>query len=174
MWQHCAIQLTNAVQYVVEFAKHIPGFRMLSQNDQIALLKTGELTCLHKNRDLHLSSLLPSSNWSHVTSLRLHGGSSGPDESLLQHGEQHCLLWWEICWSWSLQIFGWLFHRTLLLAWRNGAFGTTYKQSICGFLSSSMCWFNHSGVWLRSRHVCSRAHWASDRSLQCSGADQHR
>lgn len=42
MWQHCAIRLTDAVQYVVEFAKHIPGFRMLSQNDQIALLKTGE------------------------------------------------------------------------------------------------------------------------------------
>lgn len=45
MWQHCAIRLTDAVQYVVEFAKHIPGFRMLSQNDQIALLKTGEVTC---------------------------------------------------------------------------------------------------------------------------------
>lgn len=44
MWQHCAIRLTDAVQYVVEFAKHIPGFRMLTQNDQIALLKTGEFT----------------------------------------------------------------------------------------------------------------------------------
>ncbi|XP_029360282.1 nuclear receptor ROR-alpha A isoform X2 [Echeneis naucrates] len=43
MWQHCAIQLTDAVQYVVEFAKRIPGFRMLSQNDQIALLKTGSM-----------------------------------------------------------------------------------------------------------------------------------
>ncbi|XP_063736289.1 nuclear receptor ROR-alpha B isoform X2 [Eleginops maclovinus] len=43
MWQHCAIRLTDAVQYVVEFAKHIPGFRMLSQNDQIALLKTGSM-----------------------------------------------------------------------------------------------------------------------------------
>ncbi|XP_054869807.1 nuclear receptor ROR-alpha B isoform X2 [Amphiprion ocellaris] len=43
MWQHCAIRLTEAVQYVVEFAKHIPGFRMLSQNDQIALLKTGSM-----------------------------------------------------------------------------------------------------------------------------------
>lgn len=46
MWQHCAIRLTDAVQYVVEFAKHIPGFRMLSQNDQIALLKTGEFTLM--------------------------------------------------------------------------------------------------------------------------------
>ncbi|XP_077432468.1 nuclear receptor ROR-alpha A isoform X2 [Vanacampus margaritifer] len=43
MWQHCAIRLTDAVQYVVEFAKHIPGFRLLSQNDQIALLKTGSM-----------------------------------------------------------------------------------------------------------------------------------
>lgn len=43
MWQHCAIRLTEAVQYVVEFAKHVPGFRVLSQNDQIALLKTGSM-----------------------------------------------------------------------------------------------------------------------------------
>ncbi|XP_061632076.1 nuclear receptor ROR-alpha isoform X5 [Phyllopteryx taeniolatus] len=43
MWQHCAVRLTDAVQYVVEFAKHIPGFRLLSQNDQIALLKTGSM-----------------------------------------------------------------------------------------------------------------------------------
>lgn len=43
MWQHCAIRLTEAVQYVVEFAKHIPGFRLLSQNDQIALLKAGSM-----------------------------------------------------------------------------------------------------------------------------------
>ncbi|XP_061838512.1 nuclear receptor ROR-alpha B-like isoform X2 [Nerophis lumbriciformis] len=43
MWQHCAVRLTDAVQFVVEFAKHIPGFRLLSQNDQIALLKTGSM-----------------------------------------------------------------------------------------------------------------------------------
>ncbi|KAM9722624.1 nuclear receptor ROR-alpha A isoform 1-T1 [Menidia menidia] len=43
MWQHCAIRLTDAVQYVVEFAKHIPGFRVLNQNDQIALLKAGSM-----------------------------------------------------------------------------------------------------------------------------------
>ncbi|TSK34834.1 Phosphatidylinositol 4-phosphate 5-kinase type-1 alpha [Bagarius yarrelli] len=43
MWQHCAIRLTDAVQYVVEFAKRIPGFRHLGQNDQIALLKSGSM-----------------------------------------------------------------------------------------------------------------------------------
>ncbi len=43
MWQHCAVRLTDAVQYVVEFAKRIPGFRQLCQNDQIALLKSGEI-----------------------------------------------------------------------------------------------------------------------------------
>ncbi|XP_051575480.1 nuclear receptor ROR-alpha-like isoform X4 [Myxocyprinus asiaticus] len=43
MWQHCAVQLTDAVQYVVEFAKRIPGFRQLCQNDQIALLKSGSM-----------------------------------------------------------------------------------------------------------------------------------
>ncbi|RXM92577.1 Nuclear receptor ROR-beta [Acipenser ruthenus] len=39
MWQHCAHQLTNAIQYVVEFAKRITGFMELCQNDQIILLK---------------------------------------------------------------------------------------------------------------------------------------
>ncbi|KAF5907706.1 nuclear receptor ROR-alpha-like, partial [Clarias magur] len=43
MWQHCAVRLTDAVQYVVEFAKRIPGFRQLGQNDQIALLKCGSM-----------------------------------------------------------------------------------------------------------------------------------
>lgn len=43
MWQHCAVRLTEAVQYVVEFAKRIPGFRGLGQNDQITLLKTGSM-----------------------------------------------------------------------------------------------------------------------------------
>ncbi|KAG9345369.1 hypothetical protein JZ751_009916, partial [Albula glossodonta] len=43
MWQHCALRLTDAVQYVVEFAKRIPGFRQLCQNDQIVLLKSGSM-----------------------------------------------------------------------------------------------------------------------------------
>ncbi|XP_048882347.1 nuclear receptor ROR-alpha A isoform X3 [Brienomyrus brachyistius] len=43
MWQHCALRLTDAVQYVVEFAKRIPGFRLLCQNDQIVLLKSGSM-----------------------------------------------------------------------------------------------------------------------------------
>ncbi|KAJ8004982.1 hypothetical protein DPEC_G00141920 [Dallia pectoralis] len=43
MWQYCAVRLTEAVQYVVEFAKRIPGFRGLGQNDQITLLKTGSM-----------------------------------------------------------------------------------------------------------------------------------
>ncbi|KAI2655517.1 Nuclear receptor ROR-alpha B [Labeo rohita] len=41
--KHCAVRLTDAVQYVVEFAKRIPGFRQLCQNDQIALLKSGSM-----------------------------------------------------------------------------------------------------------------------------------
>uniref|UniRef100_A0A8C5F5Z8 RAR-related orphan receptor C n=1 Tax=Gadus morhua TaxID=8049 RepID=A0A8C5F5Z8_GADMO len=46
MWQYCAIRLTDGVQYVVEFAKRIPGFRLFSQNDQIALLKSGSMEVL--------------------------------------------------------------------------------------------------------------------------------
>lgn len=91
MWQHCAIRLTDAVQYVVEFAKHVPGFRMLSQNDQIALLKTGELIrlCHTITNAFNLSF---NSSLFFLSSLRLHGGGSGQDESVLQHGEQHRLL----------------------------------------------------------------------------------
>lgn len=59
MWQHCAIRLTDAVQFVVEFAKHIPGFRMLSQNDQIALLKTGEFIGHGQKETKSLKSLFP-------------------------------------------------------------------------------------------------------------------
>ncbi|XP_059923855.1 RAR-related orphan receptor C a [Gadus macrocephalus] len=46
MWQHCAVHLTNAIQYVVEFAKRIAGFMDLCQNDQIILLKAGCLDVL--------------------------------------------------------------------------------------------------------------------------------
>ncbi|XP_053317739.1 nuclear receptor ROR-beta-like [Spea bombifrons] len=46
MWQICAIHLSNAVQYVVEFAKRLDGFMELCQNDQIVLLKAGCLEVL--------------------------------------------------------------------------------------------------------------------------------
>ncbi|XP_030639664.1 RAR-related orphan receptor C a [Chanos chanos] len=46
MWQQCAIHITNAIQYVVEFAKRITGFMDLCQNDQIILLKAGCLDVL--------------------------------------------------------------------------------------------------------------------------------
>ncbi|XP_046893237.1 nuclear receptor ROR-beta-like isoform X1 [Hypomesus transpacificus] len=46
MWQQCAHHLTNAIQYVVEFAKRITGFMDLCQNDQIILLKAGCLDVL--------------------------------------------------------------------------------------------------------------------------------
>ncbi|KAJ8277239.1 hypothetical protein GJAV_G00072970 [Gymnothorax javanicus] len=46
MWQQCALHLTNAIQYVVEYAKRISGFMDLCQNDQIILLKAGCLDVL--------------------------------------------------------------------------------------------------------------------------------
>lgn len=41
MWQRCAGRITEAIQYVVEFAKRLHGFMDLCQNDQIVLLKAG-------------------------------------------------------------------------------------------------------------------------------------
>lgn len=43
MWERCAHHLTEAIQYVVEFAKRLSGFMELCQNDQIILLKAGAL-----------------------------------------------------------------------------------------------------------------------------------
>lgn len=42
MWLDCAEKLTGIIQNIIEFAKLIPGFMKLSQDDQILLLKTGE------------------------------------------------------------------------------------------------------------------------------------
>lgn len=41
MWERCAHHLTEAIQYVVEFAKRLSGFMELCQNDQIVLIKAG-------------------------------------------------------------------------------------------------------------------------------------
>lgn len=41
IWEDFSLSFTPAVREVVEFAKHIPGFKDLSQHDQVALLKAG-------------------------------------------------------------------------------------------------------------------------------------
>ncbi|GBN23873.1 putative nuclear hormone receptor HR3 [Araneus ventricosus] len=39
LWLDCAQKLTNIIQQIIEFAKMVPGFMKLSQDDQILLLK---------------------------------------------------------------------------------------------------------------------------------------
>lgn len=41
IWEDFSLSFTPSVREVVEFAKHIPGFRALSQSDQVTLLKAG-------------------------------------------------------------------------------------------------------------------------------------
>nr|XP_037870841.1 hormone receptor 3 isoform X4 [Bombyx mori]XP_037870844.1 hormone receptor 3 isoform X4 [Bombyx mori] len=41
MWLDCADKLTAMIQNIIEFAKLIPGFMKLTQDDQILLLKSG-------------------------------------------------------------------------------------------------------------------------------------
>lgn len=41
VWEEFSHSFTPAVREVVEFAKRIPGFRDLSQHDQVSLLKAG-------------------------------------------------------------------------------------------------------------------------------------
>ncbi|XP_029429466.1 nuclear receptor subfamily 1 group D member 1 [Rhinatrema bivittatum] len=46
IWEDFSCSFTPAVREVVEFAKHIPGFRDLSQHDQVTLLKAGTFEVL--------------------------------------------------------------------------------------------------------------------------------
>ncbi|XP_072225787.1 nuclear receptor subfamily 1 group D member 1 [Leuresthes tenuis] len=46
IWEDFSMSFTPAVKEVVEFAKHIPGFSALSQNDQVTLLKAGTFEVL--------------------------------------------------------------------------------------------------------------------------------
>lgn len=54
MWLDCADKLTGMIQNIIEFAKLIPGFMKLTQDDQILLLKSGKydvsitISCLLK------------------------------------------------------------------------------------------------------------------------------
>lgn len=54
MWQLCAVKITEAIQYVVEFAKRIDGFMELCQNDQIVLLKAGKGLLKHHTPSLNI------------------------------------------------------------------------------------------------------------------------
>ena len=62
LWLECANKLTLMIQQIIEFAKMVPGFMKLSQDDQIVLLKTAsfELSCIRMSRyyDLNTSNVL--------------------------------------------------------------------------------------------------------------------
>ncbi|XP_030764934.1 probable nuclear hormone receptor HR3 isoform X4 [Sitophilus oryzae] len=57
LWLECAQKLTTVIQQIIEFAKMVPGFMKLSQDDQIVLLKAGsfELAIIRMSRYLDLS-----------------------------------------------------------------------------------------------------------------------
>ncbi|XP_068107555.1 nuclear receptor ROR-gamma-like [Hyperolius riggenbachi] len=46
MWERCVCHVTDAIQYIVEFAKRLSGFMDLNPNDQIVLLKAGAMEVL--------------------------------------------------------------------------------------------------------------------------------
>lgn len=62
LWFECADRLTKVIQNIIEFAKVIPSFMLMEQDDQIALLKAGifEMSCLRISRyyDLETNQLL--------------------------------------------------------------------------------------------------------------------
>lgn len=65
VWQQCAHHITNAIQYVVEFAKRITGFMDLCQNDQIILLKAGPYlyTCTHPDYKYRSNHFRTCTHW---------------------------------------------------------------------------------------------------------------
>ena len=64
IWEEFSMSFTPAVREVVEFAKKIPGFRDLSEHDQVSLLKAGtfavnnEVSAFDKHITMY-HSLLP-------------------------------------------------------------------------------------------------------------------
>ncbi|GFY07594.1 probable nuclear hormone receptor HR3 [Trichonephila clavipes] len=58
LWLDCAGRLTTIIQQIIEFAKMVPGFMKLSQDDQIVLLKSGgfELSIIRMSRYYDLAS----------------------------------------------------------------------------------------------------------------------
>ncbi|CAL1267841.1 unnamed protein product [Larinioides sclopetarius] len=58
LWLDCASRLTAIIQQIIEFAKMVPGFMKLSQDDQIVLLKSGgfELSIIRMSRYYDLAS----------------------------------------------------------------------------------------------------------------------
>lgn len=58
VWEEFSHSFTPAVREVVEFAKKIPGFRDLSQHDQVSLLKAGtfEVRFVSPNDEPQISS----------------------------------------------------------------------------------------------------------------------
>ncbi|XP_065217042.1 probable nuclear hormone receptor HR3 isoform X5 [Planococcus citri] len=64
-WLECAQKLTSVIQQIIEFAKMVPGFMKLSQDDQIVLLKSGsfELAVLRMSRYLMHNNVLYENSW---------------------------------------------------------------------------------------------------------------
>ncbi|CAL4111576.1 unnamed protein product [Meganyctiphanes norvegica] len=70
MWQSFAVFMTPSIQRVVEFAKRVPGFSDLSQDDQLILIKMGffELWLTHVSRMVSsLDNTLTFSDGSYVS-----------------------------------------------------------------------------------------------------------
>lgn len=58
LWLECAQKLTTVIQQIIEFAKMVPGFMKLSQDDQIVLLKAGKNTHLKANPQVKVGQIL--------------------------------------------------------------------------------------------------------------------
>lgn len=70
MWQNFAVLITPSIQRVVEFAKRIPGFLDLTQDDQLIMIKLGffEIWLVHISRMVNTTdNTLTFSDGSYIT-----------------------------------------------------------------------------------------------------------
>lgn len=59
IWEEFSMSFTPAVREVVDFAKRIPGFRNLSEHDQVSLLKAGTFEVREQtSKSLHVLSCM--------------------------------------------------------------------------------------------------------------------
>ena len=70
LWAETAQRLTDEVQQIIEFAKFVPGFINLLQDDQIMLLKGGQSTVC-----LVYSQATPGGGWGETNLAQLYWGT---------------------------------------------------------------------------------------------------
>ncbi len=100
MWQHFAVLVTPSIQRVVEFAKRVPGFIDLSQDDQLILIKLGffEIWLTHISRMINtVDNTLTFADGSYITRQQMELMFDVRFNSIVFHFMFHLMFTYFIC-----------------------------------------------------------------------------